>query len=170
MVRLQRMIERAASSKHPVLILGEKGSGKSSLARMVHSGGSLRDQPFIELNCSSSVAELESALFGSGPATAEPPALAVHGTVFLESVPNMPMLLQAKLLRALQEKELRIAGGKVLPVEARVIAATHRDLEAAVQHGTFRRDLYLRLNVVALRLPPLRERQEDIPALVDHFL
>lgn len=172
MLRLYRIIERTATSKHPVLILGEKGTGKSSLAHLIHAGGSLRDRPFIEVNCAlSTPSQLESALFGSSSSPLDQPALATRGTVFLKAVAEMPLAVQGKLLRALQEKEVRLPGaGKARPVEARVIAATHRDLESAVQQGTFRRDLYLRLNVVALRLPPLRERREDIPALVEHFL
>jgi two-component system response regulator HydG len=172
MVRLYRIIERAASSKHPVLILGEKGSGKSSLARVIHSSGSLRDLPFIEVNCATqTVSQLDSAIFAPGQAGGDQAALATQGTVFIKSITEMPVPIQGRLLRALQEKEVRaVTAGKAFPLRARVIAATHRDLESAVQQGTFRRDLYLRLNVVALRLPALRERREDIPALVEHFL
>jgi DNA-binding NtrC family response regulator len=168
MLRLGRIIERAASGKHPVLILGEKGSGKTSVACLIHSGGSLRDLPFIEVNCAAlTVAQLEGVLFGS---SADQPALAAQGTVFINSISEMPVPVQGRLLRALQEKEIRPAGARAFPVQARVIAASDRDLESAVQQGTFRRDLYLRLNVVALRMPPLRERRDDIPALVEHFL
>ena len=171
MLRLYRIIERTASSKHPILILGEKGAGKSSLARMIHACGSLRDHPFVEVNCASPFSQLESALFAPSTMAMDQHALGVRGTVFLRAVAAMPLVIQGRLFRALQEKEIRQPdGGRVLPVEARVIAATDRDLDAAVQQGTFRRDLYLRLNVVALRLPPLRERREDIPMLAEHFL
>jgi two-component system response regulator HydG len=171
MLRLYRIIERTASSKHPILILGEKGAGKSSLARLIHAGGSLRDHPFVEVNCALPFSPLESALFAPSSIAMGQHALGVRGTVFLRAVAEMPLVLQGRLFRALQEKEIRPpGGGRALPVEARVIAATDRDLDAAVQQGTFRRDLYLRLNVVALRLPPLRERREDIPMLAEHFL
>lgn len=173
MRRMRRIIERTASSKHPLLLLGEKGTGKAMLARLIHAGGVLRGQPFVHVDCgSSSPALLERRLFGS-PASAatEQPALTTGGTLFLEAIGEMPLSLQGRLFRALQEKEIRSAGGgKPVPVNVRVIASTCRDLDVAVQQGTFRRDLYLRLNVVALRLPPLRERRDDLPELAEHFL
>ena len=170
--RLQRIIQRTASSKHPALIVGEKGTGKEKLARLIHETGVLRDRPFVVVDCASSApALLESRLFGLAPSGTEQPALATGGTVFLDAVGEMPLSVQGRLFRALQEKELRVSGGgNPVPVNARVIAATVHDLDAAVQQGTFRRDLYLRLNVVALRLPPLRERREDIAAFAQHFL
>jgi len=173
MRRLRRIIERTASSKHPLLILGEKGTGKAMLARLIHSGGVLRGQPFVHVDCgSSSPVLLEGRLFGSPASPApEQAALTTGGTLFLEAIGEMPLSMQGKLFRALQEKEIRPAGGgKPVPVNVRVIAATCRDLDGAVQQGTFRRDLYLRLNVVALRLPPLRERRDDLPELAEHFL
>jgi DNA-binding NtrC family response regulator len=172
MRRLQRIVQRTASSSHPVLIVGEKGTGKEKLARLIHATGALRDRPFVVVDCASSApALLEGRLFGLNSSTGmEQPVLANGGTVFLDAVGEMPLSIQGKLFRVLQEKELRVSSGNPVAVNARVIAATGRDLDAAVQQGTFRRDLYLRLNVVALRLPPLRERREDIAALTQHFL
>jgi len=171
--RLRRIIERSASSKHPLLIVGEKGTGKAALARLIHVSGALRGQTFMHVDCaSSSPSLLEGRLFGV-PASAAPEqaALTTSGTLFLEAIGEMPLSIQGKLFRALQEKEIRHpGGGKPVPVNVRVLASTCRDLEGAVQQGTFRRDLYLRLNVVALRLPPLRERRDDIPELTEHFL
>ncbi len=173
MRRLRRIIERTASSKHPLLILGEKGTGKSTLARLIHATGVLRERPFVHVDCGSTPPSvLEGRLFGS-PASAAPEqaALTTGGTLLLEAIGEMPLSMQGKLFRALQEKEIRQAGGgKPLLVNVRVVASTRRDLEGAVQQGTFRRDLYLRLNVVALRLPPLRERRDDIPELAECLL
>ena len=180
MDRLYRIIAKAASSTHPVLILGESGTGKELVARSIHYSGSLRDRPFIPVDCGSLVPSLiESELFGyvkgafTGAVRAKDGLLsaAEGGTVFLDEVGELPVDLQAKLLRALQEKEIRPVGGtRAIPINVRILAATNRDLEAAVQQGSFRRDLYFRLNVLTLRVPPLRERKQDIPLLAGHIL
>jgi len=180
MDRLYRIIAKAAHSTHPVLILGESGTGKDLVARSIHYSGSFRDKPFIPVDCGSLVPSLiESELFGyvkgafTGAVRAKDGLIAAAdgGTVFLDEVGELPVDLQSKLLRALQEKEIRPVGGtRAIPINARVLAATNRDLEAAVQQGTFRRDLYFRLNVLTLRVPPLRERKQDIPLLAGHVL
>jgi len=180
MDRLYRIIAKAASSTHPVLILGESGTGKELVARSIHYSGSLRDRPFIPVDCGSLVPSLiESELFGyvkgafTGAVRAKDGLMAAAegGTVFLDEVGELPVDLQSKLLRALQEKEIRPVGGtRAIPINVRILAATNRDLEAAVQQGTFRRDLYFRLNVLTLRVPPLRERKQDIPLLAGHIL
>ncbi|HUO60828.1 MAG TPA: sigma-54 dependent transcriptional regulator, partial [Candidatus Acidoferrales bacterium] len=149
-------------------------------ARSIHYSGPFRDKPFIAVDCGSLVPSLiESELFGyvkgafTGANKSKDGLLAVAdgGTIFLDEIGELPVDLQAKLLRALQEKEIRPVGGtKPLPIDVRVLAATNRDLEAAVQQGAFRRDLYFRLNVLSLRIPSLRQRKQDIPLLVGHFL
>ncbi len=180
MDRLYRIIAKASSSTHPVLILGESGTGKELVARSIHYSGPLRDRPFIPVDCGSLVPSLiESELFGyvkgafTGAVRSKDGLMAAAegGTVFLDEVGELPVDLQAKLLRALQEKEIRPVGGtRAFPINVRILAATNRDLEAAVQQGTFRRDLYFRLNVLTLRVPPLRERKQDIPLLAGHIL
>jgi transcriptional regulator with PAS, ATPase and Fis domain len=180
MEKLYRIISKAACSSHPVLILGESGTGKEIVARSIHDSGPLRHKPFIPVDCGSLVATLiESELFGyvkgaftgANQAKAGLLAVAEGGTIFLDEIGELPIDLQAKLLRALQEKEIRPVGGtRRIPVNVRILAATNRDLERAVMEGTFRRDLYFRLNVLRLRVPPLRERREDIPALIAHFI
>jgi DNA-binding NtrC family response regulator len=180
MERLYRIITKAANSTHPVLIMGESGTGKEVVARAVHYTGTYKDKPFIPVDCGSLVPTLiESELFGyvKGAFTGAQHskqgllAMADGGTVFLDEIGELPIDLQSKLLRALQEKEIRPVGGtKAVPINVRILAATNRDLEQAVQQGTFRRDLYFRLNVLTLRIPPLRERKQDIPLLVGHFL
>ncbi|HXZ39649.1 MAG TPA: sigma-54 dependent transcriptional regulator [Terriglobales bacterium] len=180
MEKLYRMIAKAAHSNHPVLILGESGTGKELVARSIHFSGPLRDKPFIPVDCGSLVPTLiESELFGyvKGAFTGavQPKegllAMAKGGTVFLDEIGEMPVDLQAKLLRAIQEKEIRPVGStRRVPIEVRVLAATNRDLEQAVAQGAFRRDLYFRLNVLNLRVAPLRERRQDILLLVGHFL
>jgi two-component system response regulator HydG len=180
MEKLYRIIAKAASSVHPVLIVGESGTGKELVARAVHSSGPRAAQPFMPVDCGSLVPTLiESELFGytkgafTGAARSKDGLLvaAQGGTVFFDEIGELPLDLQAKLLRALQEKEIRPVGStRSLPIDVRVLAATNRDLGAAVQAGTFRKDLYFRLNVLTLRLPPLRERKQDIPLLVTHFL
>ncbi len=180
MEKLYRIIAKAAHSSHPVLILGESGTGKEMVARAIHFSGPYRDKPFIPVDCGSLVPTLiESELFGyvkgafTGAAQAKQGLLAIAegGTVFLDEVGELPIDLQAKLLRAIQEKEIRPVGGtKQIPINVRILAATNRDLEQAVAQGTFRRDLYFRLNVLSLRIPPLRERRQDIPLLTAHFL
>jgi two-component system response regulator HydG len=180
MERLYRIIAKAAHSTHPVLILGESGTGKEMVARSIHFSGPFRDKPFIPVDCGSLVPTLiESELFGyvkgafTGANQSKEGLLAIAqgGTVFLDEVGELPIDLQAKLLRAIQEKEIRPVGStKQIPIDVRILAATNKDLEHAVSQGTFRRDLYFRLNVLTLRIPPLRERRQDIPLLAAHFL
>ncbi|HTZ96339.1 MAG TPA: sigma-54 dependent transcriptional regulator [Terriglobales bacterium] len=180
MERLYRMIAKAAQSNHPVLILGESGTGKELVARSIHFSGPYRDKPFIPVDCGSLVPTLiESELFGyvkgafTGAAQSKDGLLTMAdgGTVLLDEIGELPVDLQAKLLRAIQEREIRPVGStKRIPINVRVLAATNRELEQAVQQGTFRRDLYFRLNVLNLRIPPLRERRQDIPLLIGHFL
>src|SRR6202030_2822667 len=180
MEKLYRIIAKAANSSHPVLILGESGTGKEMVARSIHYSGPFRDKPFIPVDCGSLVPTLiESELFGhvkgafTGANRAKEGLLssADGGTVFLDEIGELPLDLQAKLLRALQEKEVRPVGSTVAkPISARVLAATNRDLAGMVERGSFRKDLYFRLNVVNLRIPPLRNRREDIAALAMHFL
>ena len=180
MERLYRIIAKAAHSTHPVLILGESGTGKELVARSIHYAGPCKDKPFLPVDCGSLVPTLiESELFGyvrgafTGAMRSKDGLLAAAegGTVFLDEVGELPVDLQAKLLRAIQEKEIRPVGGtRAVPINVRILAATNRDLEAAVSQGTFRRDLYFRLNVLTLRIPPLRERKQDIPLLVGHIL
>ena len=180
MEKLYRIIGKAANSSHPVLILGESGTGKELVARSIHFGGAYRDRPFIPVDCGSLVPTLiESELFGyvrgafTGAVRAKDGLLATAdgGTIFLDEVGELPIDLQSKLLRAVQEKEIRPVGSnRAIPINVRILAATNRDLESAVQQGTFRRDLFFRLNVLTLRIPPLRERKQDIPLLAGHVL
>jgi two-component system response regulator HydG len=180
MDKLYRIIAKAAHSAHPVLILGESGTGKEMVARAIHYAGPYRDKPFIPVDCGALVPTLiESELFGyvkgafTGAMQSKAGLLSIAegGTVFLDEVGELPVDLQAKVLRALQEKEIRPVGStKTMPINVRVLAATNRDLEHAVVHGAFRRDLFFRLNVLTLRIPPLRERRQDIPLLAGHIL
>lgn len=179
MQKLYRIIAKVATSKHPVLVQGEGGTGKEAMARAIHADGPFRERPFFLVDCASPApGVLETELFGSiktvaGAAKTKEGmlALASGGTVFFDEIGEMPLDIQGKLLRALQEREFHPQGSaKSIPVDVRIIAATSRDLEMAVQQGTFRRDLFFRLNVVSLRLPPLRERKEDIRPLAEHFL
>src|ERR1700723_1508051 len=180
MEKLYRIIAKAGQSTHPVLILGESGTGKEMVAKAIHSSGPLRNKPFIPVDCGSLVPTLiESKLFGhvrgaftgaTGPKDGLL-AIAEGGTVFLDEIGELPIDLQAKLLRAIQEKEIRPVGStRRIPINVRILAATNRVLEQAVMEGAFRRDLYFRLNVLSLRIPPLRERREDIPLLIAHFM
>jgi transcriptional regulator with GAF, ATPase, and Fis domain len=164
----------------PILITGDSGTGKELIARATHHGGPRSSEPFMAINCAA-IPEtlLESELFGYKKgsftgATGDKEGLfrsARRGTVFLDEIGEMPMALQGKILRVLQEREVLPIGGRdAEPVEARIVAATNRDLRHEITQGTFREDLFYRLNVVEVRLPPLRERVEDIPALADHFL
>jgi DNA-binding NtrC family response regulator len=180
MEKLYRIIAKAAQSTHPVLIMGESGTGKELVARSIHYSGPCHDKPFLPVDCGSLVPSLiESEIFGytkgafTGAVRAKEGLLTIAqgGTVFLDEVGELPTDLQAKLLRAIQEKEIRPVGStKRIPINVRILAATNRDLEAAVAEGTFRRDLYFRLNVLSLRIPPLRERKQDIPILTEYFL
>src|SRR3989454_5409488 len=180
MEKLYRIIAKAAHSAHPVLILGESGTGKEMVARSIHFSGPFRDKPFIPVDCGSLVPTLiESELFGyvkgafTGAVQSRDGLLAIAegGTVFLDEVGELPVDLQAKLLRAIQEREIRPVGStRRIAINVRILAATNRDLEQAVAQGTFRRDLYFRLNVLSLRIPPLRERRQDIPLLAAPFL
>ncbi|MGC2638805.1 MAG: sigma-54 dependent transcriptional regulator, partial [Acidobacteriaceae bacterium] len=180
MEKLFRILARVAQSTHPVLILGESGTGKELVARAVHANGLGAGKPFVPVDCGSLAPTLiESELFGhvKGAFTGAHRSndglmvTAGSGTVFLDEIGELPLDLQAKLLRALQEKEVRPLGGNhAVPIKARILAATHQDLAAMVEQGRFRRDLYYRLNVVKMTLPPLRERKEDIPLLAAYFL
>jgi DNA-binding NtrC family response regulator len=176
--QLMRLIDKLGTSRWPVLVLGETGTGKEVVARTIHQ--MTPEGPFVTIDCSSLVGTImESELFGHvrGAFTgAVAPKMglieAAHGgTAFFDEIGELPLDLQAKLLRVLQEKEFRPVGS-LAPKRSdfRVIAATNRDLAKEVERGTFRRDLYYRLNVVNLKLAPLRDRKEDVPLLVDHFL
>jgi DNA-binding NtrC family response regulator len=180
MDKLYRILAKVAQSSHPVLILGESGVGKELVARSIHSNGPNADRPFVPIDCGSLVPTLmESELFGyvkgafTGANRSKDGLLASAqgGTVFLDEVGELPLDLQAKLLRALQEKEVRPVGATHrVPINVRILAATNRNLAAMVEQGRFRKDLYYRLSVVNLRIPPLRERKQDIPLLAAHFL
>ncbi|KZE49397.1 transcriptional regulator [Brevibacillus parabrevis] len=173
--------KKVAGSISTVLLRGESGTGKELLAKAIHSEGPRNRQPFVAINCAA-IPEtlLESELFGyeggafTGSRREGKPGkfeLAHKGTIFLDEVGDIPLSLQPKLLRVLQEKTVeRVGGVKTLEIDVRVIAATHKDLENMVKEGTFREDLYYRLNVIPLRLKPLRERREDIPLYLQHFL
>ncbi len=178
--KLIKEIGMVAASRATVLITGESGTGKELIARVVHNYSHDESRPFIGINCSAIVDTLlESELFGHEKgaftgATAVKPGkfeLAEDGTVFLDEIGDMSLMLQAKLLRVLQEREFEHVGGiKKLKLRARVVAATHRNVPEEVNLGRFREDLYQRLKVITLHIPPLRERREDIPALVHHLL
>jgi two-component system response regulator HydG len=180
MQRLYKMIEKVSQHNYPVLILGESGTGKELVARSIHFMGVRQKRPFVPVDCSGLVPTLiESELFGyvKGAFTGAQHARAGlletgnGGTVFLDEIGDLPVDLQAKLLRALQEREIRPVGATDrVRIDIRIIAATNRDLESAIRTGGFRQDLYFRLNVVQLKLPPLRERKSDIPLLVNSFL
>lgn len=175
-----RMISRLKDTRTPVLISGESGTGKELVARAIHFRGSMAQTPFVAVDCGSLVPTLmESELFGYEKgaftgATKSKAGLfqaANGGTIFLDEIGELPLEMQAKLLRVLQEKEVRPVGSNEREtVDVRVIAATNRDLEASYRAGTFRKDLYFRLNVVTVHIPPLRDRRSDIPVLVHHFL
>ncbi len=175
-----RYIDKVSPSKATALLLGESGTGKELVARAIHEAGPRRDRPFIKINCAALPDTLlESELLGhekgafTGAVSLKKGRfeLADGGTLFLDEIGELPILLQAKLLRVLQEQQFeRLGGSKSIQVDVRIIAATNRSLEKAVVEKTFREDLFYRLNVVPIVLPPLRERNEDIPLLIDHFL
>lgn len=175
-----RMVARLKDTRTPVLITGESGTGKELIARAIHFRGSFSKRPFVAVDCGALVPTLiESELFGhekgafTGAIRAKQGLFqaANGGTIFLDEIGELPLDLQAKLLRVLQEKEVRAVGSsKPAKVDVRVIAATNRDLERAYREGSFRKDLYFRLNVVAVHLPSLRERKSDVPQLAQYFL
>jgi len=174
------VVKRAAPTKATVLLLGESGTGKELVAQAIHQESTRHDKPFVNVSCAAlSESLLESELFGHerGSFTGAVGRregrfeLADGGTLFLDEIGEIPLSVQVKLLRALQQREFeRVGGTQTLKVDVRVIAATNRDLAAEVSAGRFREDLYYRLNVVAVTLPPLRTRKGDIPALVSHFI
>jgi two-component system nitrogen regulation response regulator NtrX len=179
MKKVMAQLERVAASETRICILGETGTGKELVARTIHERSSRADGAFITLNCAAVPAELiESELFGHEKGSFTGAAgrhigkfeQAGHGTIFLDEIGDMPLAMQAKLLRVLEEGEVeRIGGDKPVSVNVRVVVATHRDLEARVREDKFRQDLFHRIYVFPLVLPPLRERREDIPPLVAHF-
>jgi DNA-binding NtrC family response regulator len=180
MQRVYEMIEKVADTDCTILITGESGTGKEVIAKTIHYNSSRSQKPFIPLNCAAiPTSLLESELFGyeKGAFTGAINTrigrfeLANNGTLFLDEIGDLDPSLQAKLLRVIQEKEFeRVGGIKTIKVDTRIIAATNRNLEELVRQERFREDLYYRLNVVQLHLPPLRERREDIPLLLDHFV
>jgi len=177
---LLKQVQRIAQSEVSILIQSDSGTGKELLARAIHNVGPRHEKPFVAINCAAIPDNLlESELFGHRKGAFTGADInriglieaADEGTLFLDEIGDMPLEFQAKLLRVLQEGEVRPVGAtQSIPVDVRVISATHTDLDAAIQAGTFREDLYYRLNVVMLELPPLSERREDIPLLANHFL
>ncbi|MDB4941855.1 MAG: two component, sigma54 specific, transcriptional regulator, Fis family [Labilithrix sp.] len=177
---LYAVLERVADSPTTVLITGESGTGKELVARALHEHSTRKDKPFIKVNCAAIPKELiESELFGyergafTGAVSSKPGRfeLANGGTLFLDEVGEIPVEMQVKLLRALQESEFeRVGGIKTIHVDVRLVAATNRDLKKLIAASAFREDLFYRLNVVSIRLPALRERETDIPLLIEHFL
>jgi DNA-binding NtrC family response regulator len=178
--QIYAVIEKVADTPSTVLITGESGTGKELIARALHENSSRHKGPFIKINCAAIPKTLmESELFGyekgafTGAVGAKPGRfeLAHGGTLFLDEIGEIPTEMQVKLLRVLQESEFeRVGGIKTIKVDVRLVTATNRDLQAELANGSFREDLYYRLNVVPIHLPPLRERREDIPLLVDHFI
>ncbi|MEJ2455552.1 MAG: sigma-54 dependent transcriptional regulator, partial [Candidatus Thiodiazotropha sp.] len=180
MERVRQLISKLARSQAPVYISGESGTGKELAARLIHQQGPRADHPFVAVNCGAIPQELmESELFGHMKgsftgASSDKDGLfqsADGGTLFLDEIADLPLHMQVKLLRAIQEKRVRPVGGqREIPVDVRIISATHKQLAQLVEHGEFRQDLFYRINVIELPLPPLRERSEDIPLLAQHFL
>ncbi|WP_255722506.1 sigma-54 dependent transcriptional regulator [Ectothiorhodospira lacustris] len=180
MQRIRELIQQVAMSDANVLILGETGTGKEVVARNVHQCSTRRGKPFVAVNCGAIPGELlESELFGhekgafTGAISARPGRfeLAQGGTLFLDEIGDMPLPMQVKILRVLQERTFeRVGSTKTLTTDARIIAATHRDLEVAIREGTFREDLYYRLNVFPIEVPSLRERMRDLPLLIDELV
>jgi two-component system, NtrC family, response regulator AtoC len=180
MVEVKEMIEQVADTTATILLRGETGVGKDVIARAVHAASDRHDRPFVKLNCAALPADLlESELFGheKGAFTGAHRRklgkfeFANHGTIFLDEVGELPLLLQAKLLHVLEDLQFsRIGGREMIKVDTRIVAATNRNLEAAILHGEFREDLFYRLSVVEIHVPPLRERREEILALAGAFL
>jgi len=179
MRRIRQLIDRVAASDSRILITGESGTGKELVASAIHDGSTRRDRPFVRVNCAAIPRDLvESEMFGHerGSFTGATQArvgrfeLAHNGTLFLDEIGDLSLDAQAKLLRAIEAKEIhRVGGNKSIHVDVRIIAATNHDLARAVKDGTFREDLFFRLNVIPIALPPLRDRKGDIPQLVHHF-
>jgi len=175
-----QMVQKVASTKTTVLLLGESGTGKELFARAIHNLGQRRNYPFVPINCAAIPKDLlESELFGheKGSFTGADAKklgkfeLADGGTIFLDEVGDMDLALQSKLLRAIEENEIeRVGGVKAIKIDVRIVAASNKDLEKAVEDKIFREDLYYRLNVFPIRIPPLKERREDIPLLVEYFI
>jgi len=180
MFEVYKAIGKAVGNKAAVLIQGETGTGKELVARAIHFNSILRKEPFVVVDCTGLPQDLlDLELFGyennvlTGPIAPRMGKfeLASGGTLFLDEIGNSSLIIQTKLLRALEEKKIeRVGGTESIQVDGRIIAATHQDLEKTVREGSFREDLYYRLNVVLINLPPLRERKDDIPLLVEHFL
>jgi two-component system response regulator PilR (NtrC family) len=180
MVHVRKLIDKLARSQAPVYISGESGTGKELAARLIHTQGPRGDHPFVAVNCGAIPHELmESELFGHKKgsftgANQDHQGLflsADGGTLFLDEIADLPLHMQVKLLRAIQEKHIRPVGSqKELPVDVRIISATHKNLAKLVDSGDFRQDLFYRINVIELPLPPLKQRREDIPLLAQHFL
>jgi transcriptional regulator with PAS, ATPase and Fis domain len=178
--KLMQKVARVAASDASVLLLGESGTGKEMIAQAIHQKSARAGHPFVAINCAALTETLlESELFGhekgafTGAAAQKKGKLemAEGGTVFLDEIGELAAPLQAKLLRVLQQREFeRVGGTRTMKLDLRLIAATNRDLAAEARRGAFREDLYHRLNVIALQLPPLRDRSEDIPELAEHFL
>jgi two-component system response regulator PilR (NtrC family) len=180
MQQLRQMIAKVARSQAPVHVSGDSGTGKELVARLIHESGPRRDGPFVPVNCGAIPSDLmESELFGHRKgsftgAVADKEGLirsAEGGTLFLDEVADLPLHMQVKLLRVIQEKSVRPVGEtREVPVDVRILSATHRRLDELVKAGRFREDLYYRINVIELRVPPLRERLDDVPTLVDTML
>ncbi|MBL8682341.1 MAG: sigma-54-dependent Fis family transcriptional regulator [Myxococcales bacterium] len=180
MVAIYHLLEKVADTPATVLITGESGTGKELIARALHENSSRRQRPFIRVNCGAIPRDLmEAELFGhekgafTGAVTSKPGRfeLAHEGTLFLDEISEIPVEMQVKLLRAIQEGEFdRVGGIKPTAVDVRLVAATNRELKSEIASGRFREDLYYRLNVLPIHLPPLRERRTDIPLLAEHFL
>jgi two-component system response regulator PilR (NtrC family) len=179
-LQMLKMIQRVAAAKTNVLVIGESGTGKELVARMIHDSGPLEGKPFVPVNCGAIPSTLiESELFGhkrgsfTGAVNEKMGLFEVAngGTLFLDEVGELPLAMQVKLLRAIQERVIkRVGGNEDIRIDVRIIAATNRDLEAAVAKGTFREDLFYRLNVILISTPSLRDREGDISLLAEHFL